>query len=87
MRTANGRIVTMTYTVRLSDGTEIESADKEPVSYLHGAGMLLPSLETATKERSSQTIAIPNTTPAPSKTAGAAHAAACAGAMPRHWFH
>lgn len=47
MKIANGRIVTMTYSVQLDDGTEVESAREKPVDYLHGADMLLPELEIA----------------------------------------
>ena len=48
MRVETGRIVSIEYQVTLADGEVVESTeDNEPVHYLHGAGMLLPSLETA----------------------------------------
>ncbi len=48
MRVARGRIVSMEYAVSLSSGEVIEQTERgRPVQYLHGAGMLLPSLEAA----------------------------------------
>lgn len=48
MRITQGRIVSIEYEVRLGNGDVIESTESEaPVQYLHGAGMLLPSLEAA----------------------------------------
>ena len=48
MRVASGRIVSMEYSVTLASGEVIEkTAAGRPVQYLHGAGMLLPSLEAA----------------------------------------
>lgn len=48
MRIQAGRIVTIDYQVRLADGEIVEGTDStSPVQYLHGAGMLLPSLEIA----------------------------------------
>lgn len=48
MRVASGRIVSMEYSVALASGEVIESTEAgAPVQYLHGAGMLLPSLEAA----------------------------------------
>lgn len=46
MRIEAGRIVSIEYEVRLQDGQTIEATDSgAPVQYLHGAGMLLPALE------------------------------------------
>lgn len=46
MQIQEGTIVSLEYEVRLSDGELVESTDDaKPVQYLHGAGMLLPSLE------------------------------------------
>lgn len=48
MQVAAGRIVSMEYAVTLSSGEVIEQTENgQPVQYLHGAGMLLPSLEAA----------------------------------------
>lgn len=48
MRVEAGRIVSMEYTVSLASGEVIETTEEDaPVQYLHGAGMLLPSLEAA----------------------------------------
>jgi FKBP-type peptidyl-prolyl cis-trans isomerase SlyD len=48
MQVAAGRIVSMEYAVALSSGEVIERTETgQPVQYLHGAGMLLPSLEAA----------------------------------------
>jgi FKBP-type peptidyl-prolyl cis-trans isomerase SlyD len=48
MRVQTGRIVTIDYQVRLADGEVVEATETgSPVQYLHGAGMLLPSLEMA----------------------------------------
>lgn len=48
LRIETGRIVSIEYHVRLSDGETVEATeDGSPVQYLHGAGMLLPSLEAA----------------------------------------
>jgi len=43
-----GRIVSIEYQVRLANGDVVEATEENhPVQYLHGAGMLLPSLESA----------------------------------------
>lgn len=48
MRVEPGKIVSIEYQVRLATGETIESTESgSPVQYLHGAGMLLPSLEQA----------------------------------------
>jgi len=48
MRVQTGRIVAIEYQVRLADGEVVEATEQDhPVQYLHGAGMLLPSLESA----------------------------------------
>lgn len=48
MRISSGRIVSIEYEVKLADGEVIEATEaNHPVQYLHGAGMLLPSLERA----------------------------------------
>lgn len=48
MRIETGRIVAIEYQVRLADGEVVEATEQNtPVQYLHGAGMLLPSLEAA----------------------------------------
>lgn len=52
----------MEYSVRLDSGEVIEATERgSPVQYLHGAGMLLPSLEAAledTEEGTRRTFAI-----------------------------
>jgi FKBP-type peptidyl-prolyl cis-trans isomerase SlyD len=51
MRVEPGRIVSIEYQVTLGNGEVVEATENEqPVQYLHGAGMLLPSLETALEE-------------------------------------
>lgn len=46
MQIDEGTIVSLEYEVRLADGELVEATDdRKPVQYLHGAGMLLPSLE------------------------------------------
>jgi FKBP-type peptidyl-prolyl cis-trans isomerase SlyD len=51
MRIQTGRIVSIEYQVRLDDGEVVESTEQNrPVQYLHGAGMLLPSLESALEQ-------------------------------------
>jgi FKBP-type peptidyl-prolyl cis-trans isomerase SlyD len=48
VRVTNGKIISIEYQVTLSDGEVVESTPTgAPVQYLHGAGMLLPSLEAA----------------------------------------
>lgn len=43
-----GKVVTMAYTLKDSKGKELDKADlKEPFSYLHGAGNIIPGLEKA----------------------------------------
>lgn len=51
VRVENGRIVSIEYEVRLADGEVVEATESgSPVQYLHGAGMLLPSLEAALED-------------------------------------
>jgi len=51
MRVEAGRIVAIEYQVRLDDGEVVEQTARDtPVQYLHGAGMLLPSLEEALQD-------------------------------------
>ena len=46
MKIAKGRVVRMNYTLRDESGTTIESSlGKEPLTYLHGLGSLIPGLE------------------------------------------
>ena len=46
MRVEAGRIVAIEYQVTLADGELVEATERgQPVQYLHGSGMLLPSLE------------------------------------------
>jgi FKBP-type peptidyl-prolyl cis-trans isomerase SlyD len=46
MRIRTGSIVSIEYVVTTNDGEVVEKTDDgAPVQYLHGAGMLLPSLE------------------------------------------
>jgi FKBP-type peptidyl-prolyl cis-trans isomerase SlyD len=46
VRIQTGRIVSIEYSVTLADGEIVEATETgTPVQYLHGAGMLLPSLE------------------------------------------
>ena len=48
MRIERGRVVRMHYTLRDERGTTIESSGgREPLSYLHGYGHLIPGLEKA----------------------------------------
>lgn len=47
MRIEAGRIVSIEYRVTLGSGEVVEATSGTPVQYLHGAGMLLPSLEAA----------------------------------------
>ena len=48
MKTANGMVVTMHYTLTDDSGTTIDSsAGREPLTYLHGYGNIIPGLETA----------------------------------------
>lgn len=43
---SDGVVVTMDYTLRLEDGTVIESSQgQEPLEYLHGQGQIIPGLE------------------------------------------
>ena len=46
MKIGKGRVVRMNYTLRDESGTTIESSlGKEPLTYLHGLGSLIPGLE------------------------------------------
>jgi FKBP-type peptidyl-prolyl cis-trans isomerase SlyD len=48
MKTANGMVVTMHYTLTDEAGTVLDSSDgREPLSYLHGHGNIIPGLEKA----------------------------------------
>lgn len=48
MKTAHGAVVTMHYTLTDDSGTVIDSsAGKDPLSYLHGYGNIIPGLEKA----------------------------------------
>lgn len=43
---ADGQVVSLSYTLRLDDGDEIDAAGiDEPLVYLHGAGNIIPGLE------------------------------------------
>jgi len=46
MKIGKGRVVRMNYTLRDESGTTIESSQgREPLTYLHGFGQLIPGLE------------------------------------------
>jgi len=46
MKIGKGRVVRMNYTLRDESGTTIESSEgREPLTYLHGLGQLIPGLE------------------------------------------
>jgi FKBP-type peptidyl-prolyl cis-trans isomerase SlyD len=46
MKIGKGRVVRMNYTLRDESGTTIESSlGREPLTYLHGQGSLIPGLE------------------------------------------
>ena len=46
MEVASGRVVTLEYTVRLADGTLIDSTGQcGPMAVMHGSGQLFPALE------------------------------------------
>ena len=46
MKIGKGRVVRMNYTLRDESGTTIESSlGREPLTYLHGLGSLIPGLE------------------------------------------
>ncbi len=46
MKIGKGRVVRMNYTLRDESGTTIEtSRGREPLTYLHGSGSLIPGLE------------------------------------------
>ena len=48
MRVKWGRVVLLDYMVRVRSGQVVEtSAGKSPIEYLHGAGQILPALESA----------------------------------------
>lgn len=49
MQVADKTVVTIDYTLTRPDGTVLDSSrdNREPLSYLHGAGNLLPALEKA----------------------------------------
>ena len=45
---ADGSVVTIHYTLTLDSGQEVDSSKgKDPLGYLHGAGNIVPGLETA----------------------------------------
>lgn len=49
------KVVSFDYTPRDSDGNELDSSEgSEPLSYLHGAGNIIPGLEAALSEKSSR---------------------------------
>ncbi len=44
---SDGQVVSLAYSLRLDDGEEIDAAGSdEPLVYLHGAGNIIPGLET-----------------------------------------
>jgi FKBP-type peptidyl-prolyl cis-trans isomerase SlyD len=45
MKVTEGKVVTIDYEIRETDGTLIESSDDGPLSYIHGMGNLAPGLE------------------------------------------
>ncbi|MCF6226064.1 MAG: peptidylprolyl isomerase [Xanthomonadales bacterium] len=46
MQVAKDRVVTLHYTLKLEDGSTLESSEgKEPLVYLHGMGNIIPGLE------------------------------------------
>lgn len=45
MKVTEGKVVTIDYTIRETDGTLIESSEDEPLAYIHGTGTLAPGLE------------------------------------------
>ncbi len=46
MQVAKDRVVTLHYTLKLEDGSTLESSEgKEPLVYLHGTGNIIPGLE------------------------------------------
>jgi len=48
MKTANGMVVTMHYTLTDDTGNTIDSsAGRDPLTYLHGYGNIIPGLESA----------------------------------------
>jgi FKBP-type peptidyl-prolyl cis-trans isomerase SlyD len=48
MRVKEGRVILLDYLVRIGSGKVVEtSSGKGPIEYLHGAGQILPALETA----------------------------------------
>ena len=53
MTVQDKKIVSFHYTLTGTDGEELDSTrDREPMSYLHGAGNIIPGLETAMLGRS-----------------------------------
>lgn len=49
---SSGRVVTMHYKLTLDDGQVVDSSEGgEPMSYLHGAGEIVPGLESALEGR------------------------------------
>ncbi|AFG36626.1 FKBP-type peptidyl-prolyl cis-trans isomerase [Spirochaeta africana] len=48
MNIAKNSVVTMDYTLKDGDGTVIDTSEgREPLAYLHGAGNIIPGLESA----------------------------------------
>ncbi len=48
MSIENGKVVTLHYTLKDARGEQVESSrEREPMSYLHGAGNIIPGLEKA----------------------------------------
>jgi FKBP-type peptidyl-prolyl cis-trans isomerase SlyD len=54
MTVTSGRVVTMHYKLTLDDGQMVDSSQgREPLSYLHGAGNIVPGLESALEGQAS----------------------------------
>jgi FKBP-type peptidyl-prolyl cis-trans isomerase SlyD len=52
MKIENDKVVSFHYTLTLEDGRQLESSrEGEPLSYLHGAGNIIPGLEKAMEGR------------------------------------
>ena len=48
MTVRDNKVVSFNYTLTDQDGQELDTTrDKEPLSYLHGAGNIIPGLESA----------------------------------------
>lgn len=57
---ATGKVVTMHYTLQLSDGQVVDTSEgSDPLAYLHGAGNIVPGLEKALEGKSAgDTLAV-----------------------------